>query len=69
MPWKVWPVSVIRASFDDLVKRLGEPGVMEPVNRSGSTVLVYRLQWTCGCRAEGAGTHYTCRLCKAHAPH
>jgi hypothetical protein len=59
-------VSVIRTSFEELVKRLGEPETMEPSHRSGSTVLVYRLQWRCGCRAEGARDHYTCRLCATH---
>jgi len=64
-------LSTIRASYNALVERLGEPGTMEPHHPPGSTLLVYTLQWSCGCKAEGARDHYTCRLCKTHAvtPH
>jgi hypothetical protein len=29
--------------------------------------MTYKLNWGCGCRAEGTGTDYICRPCAKHA--
>jgi hypothetical protein len=33
----------------------------------GATIMMYKLGWKCGCKAEGSGTDYTCQPCAKHA--
>ncbi len=33
----------------------------------GATIMMYKLSWKCGCKAEGSTTDYVCRPCAKHA--
>ena len=39
---------------------------MEMDSVPGATIMMYKLSWDCGCRAEGSGTDYVCRPCAKH---
>ncbi len=39
---------------------------MEMDSVRGATIMTYKLAWNCGCRAEGTGSDYVCKPCKAH---
>jgi hypothetical protein len=39
---------------------------MEMDSLRGATIMMYKLAWPCGCRAEGSGTDYVCQPCKKH---
>jgi hypothetical protein len=60
-------MSTVRTTSSLLNSRLGEPTTMEMDSVRGATVMMYKLGWACGCRAEGTGTDYVCRPCKQHA--
>ena len=40
---------------------------MEMDSVRGATIMLYKLSWDCGCRAEGTGTDYVCKPCAKHA--
>jgi hypothetical protein len=50
-----------------LHSRLGEPASMEMDAIAGATIMTCKLNWNCGCRAEGTGPDYICRPCAKHA--
>jgi hypothetical protein len=52
-------MTTVRTTSSLLHSRLGEPSSME--------IMTYKLNWNCGCRAEGTGTDYVCRPCAKHA--
>jgi hypothetical protein len=58
----------VRTSLSLLKSRLGEPETLDMDSVRGSTIMMYKLGWTCGCKAEGSGTDYTCHPCAKHAP-
>jgi hypothetical protein len=40
---------------------------MEMAAVPGATIMMYKLAWDCGCKAEGSTTDYICRPCAKHA--
>lgn len=56
----------VRTSLSLLKSRLGEPDSIDMDSVRGVTVMIYKLAWTCGCKAEGSGTEYTCQPCGKH---
>jgi hypothetical protein len=56
----------VRTTSSLLHSRLGEPSSMEMDSVRGATIMIYKLAWACGCRAEGSGTDYVCQPCKKH---
>ena len=60
-------MTTVRTTSSLLHSRLGEPASMEMDSVAGATIMTYKLNWTCGCRAEGTGSDYICRPCAKHA--
>ena len=58
----------VRTTSSLLKSRLGEADDMQMDSVAGATIMMYKLTWKCGCRAEGSGTDYLCRPCVKHAP-
>ena len=58
----------VRTSLSLLKSRLGEPESIDMDSVRGATIMMYKLGWKCGCKAEGSGTDYTCQPCAKHAP-
>lgn len=56
----------VRTSLALLKSRLGEPDTIDMDSVRGATIMMYKMAWTCGCKAEGSGTDYTCRPCSQH---
>lgn len=59
-------MTTVRTSSSLLKSRLGEPAAMEMDSVPGATIMMYKLSWTCGCRAEGSGTEYIAAPCAKH---
>jgi hypothetical protein len=60
-------MSTVRTTSSLLKSRLGEPSSMEMDAVPGATIMMYKLSWNCGCRAEGSNADYVCRPCAKHA--
>ncbi len=60
-------MSTVRTTSSLLKSRLGEPSDMEMDAVPGATIMMYKLSWKCGCKAEGSNTDYICRPCAKHA--
>jgi hypothetical protein len=59
-------MTTVRTSLALLKSRLGEPESIDMDSVRGVTIMMYKLAWACGCKAEGSGTDYTCRPCAKH---
>ena len=55
----------LRASRATLERILGEPDGIKAV-AAGSTLMKYRLTWSCGCRAEQMGERCMVDPCRKH---
>ena len=60
-------MSTVRTTSSLLKSRLGEPSALEMDAVPGATIMMYKLSWICGCRAEGSNTDYVCKPCNKHA--
>jgi len=60
-------MTTVRTTSSLLNSRLGEPASMEMDSVPGATIMMYKLTWSCGCKAEGSTTDYVCRPCAKHA--
>jgi hypothetical protein len=60
-------MTTVRTTSSLLHSRLGEPASMEMDAIAGATIMTCKLNWNCGCRAEGTGPDYICRRCAKHA--
>jgi hypothetical protein len=60
-------MATVRTTSSLLNSRLGEPSSMEMAAIPGATIMMYKLAWECGCKAEGSTTNYVCRPCVKHA--
>ena len=60
-------MTTVRTTRSLLNSRLGEPSSMDMDSVRGATIMLYKLAWECGCRAEGTGTDYICQPCKKHS--
>ena len=59
-------MTTVRTTPSLLKSRLGEASSMEMDSVPGATIMMYKLGWDCGCRAEGSTTDYICRPCAKH---
>jgi hypothetical protein len=59
-------MTTVRTTSALLNSRLGEPSAMEMDSVPGATIMMYKLKWDCGCKAEGTSSDYICRPCAAH---
>jgi hypothetical protein len=57
----------VRTSLTLLKSRLGEPESLDMDTLHGTTIMQYKLGWSCGCKAEGSGTDYLFKPCDKHA--
>jgi hypothetical protein len=60
-------MTTVRTTSALLNSRLGEPAEMEMDSVPGATIMMYKLKWACGCKAEGSTSDYICRPCAKHA--
>lgn len=59
-------MNTVRTTSALLHSRLGEPSDMEMDSLPNATIMMYKLKWDCGCKAEGSTGEYVCRPCPKH---